>query len=231
MIQNVITNFVNLLDNLMVGQVGTEQMSGVAIVNQFNFIMALAVFGGLAGAGILLAQFCGKGDMEGIKSTFRAKIWIVLIIWVASWGIVLSYQDALISLFLHESDTSLSIDKTMQYAKQYLHVIIWQFPPFIFSQVYATTLRETGETGLPMKAGIAAVCINVIFNWILIFGKLGAPKLGVVGAAVATVMARCAECAIIVLWTHKHKEKDFGVLLLYRARSQNRYLRSVSRCS
>ena len=208
MIQNVITNFVNLLDNLMVGQVGTEQMSGVAIVNQFNFIMALAVFGGLAGAGILLAQFCGKGDMEGIKSTFRAKIWIVLIIWVASWGIVLSYQDALISLFLHESDTSLSIDKTMQYAKQYLHVIIWQFPPFIFSQVYATTLRETGETGLPMKAGIAAVCINVIFNWILIFGKLGAPKLGVVGAAVATVMARCAECAIIVLWTHKHKEKN-----------------------
>ena len=73
LVQNVITNFVNLLDNIMVGRLGTEPMSGVAIVNQLLFVFNLCVFGGLAGAGILAAQFCGSGDHEGVRHTFRAK--------------------------------------------------------------------------------------------------------------------------------------------------------------
>ena len=76
LIQNVITNFVSLLDNIMVGQVGTEPMSGVAIVNQLLFVFNLCIFGGLAGAGILTAQYYGSGDHRGVADTFRAKLYI-----------------------------------------------------------------------------------------------------------------------------------------------------------
>ena len=80
MVQNGITNFVGLLDNIMVGQVGTEQMSGVAIVNQLMMVYYLCVFGGLAGAGIFTAQYFGQGDNEGIRHTFRYKFWMALVL-------------------------------------------------------------------------------------------------------------------------------------------------------
>ena len=80
MIQNGITNFVGLLDNIMVGQVGTEQMSGVAIVNQLLMVYYLCVFGGLAGAGIFTAQYFGQKDNEGIRQTIRYKFWMALIL-------------------------------------------------------------------------------------------------------------------------------------------------------
>ena len=78
LIQNLITNFVSLLDNIMVGQIGTEPMSGVAIVNQLLFVFNLCIFGGLAGAGIFTAQYYGKGDDDGVRNTFRAKLYIAL---------------------------------------------------------------------------------------------------------------------------------------------------------
>ena len=73
LIQNLITNFVSLLDNIMVGQVGTEPMSGVAIVNQLFFVFCLCIFGGLAGPGIFTAQFFGKGDDEGVRCSCSAR--------------------------------------------------------------------------------------------------------------------------------------------------------------
>ena len=80
MIQNGITNFVSLLDNIMVGQIGTEQMSGVAIVNQLIFVYNLCIFGGVSGAGIFTAQYFGQKDDEGIRHTFRFKLWVSAIL-------------------------------------------------------------------------------------------------------------------------------------------------------
>ena len=85
LIQNVITNFVSLLDNIMVGQVGTEPMSGVAIVNQLLFVFNLCIFGGLAGAGIFTAQFYGKNDYKGVADTFRGKLYIALVVVTAAF--------------------------------------------------------------------------------------------------------------------------------------------------
>lgn len=80
MIQNGITNFVSFLDNIMVGQVGTEQMTGVAIVNQLIFVYNLCIFGGVSGAGIFTAQFFGQKDDEGVANTFRFKLWMAAIL-------------------------------------------------------------------------------------------------------------------------------------------------------
>ena len=204
LIQNVITNFVSLLDNLMVGQVGTEPMSGVAIVNQLLFVFILCIFGGLAGAGIFTAQYYGKGDEDGVRHTFRIKLAVALGSVVLFTAIFLTADEPLIRLFLHEGEESLDLEATLDYGRAYLRVMLLQLPLFALGQVYSSTLRESGETVLPMKAGIVAVFVNLLGNWILIFGNLGAPAMGVVGAAAATVISRVVELAIVVVWTHRH---------------------------
>ena len=217
LLQNLITNFVNLLDNVMVGQVGTEPMSGVAIVNQLLFIFNLCIFGGLAGAGIFTAQFYGKGDEKGLRHTMRIKLGFALLAVVIAAGVLLSFGDVFISLFLHEGKENLDLAATLGYGKKYLAVMLWQLLPFALTQVYASTLRETQETLLPMKAGIAAVLVNLVFNYILIFGKFGAPALGVVGAAAATVLSRFVELSIVVIWSHRHPARCPYLKGLYRS--------------
>ena len=217
LIQNIITNFVSLLDNVMVGQVGTEPMSGVAIVNQLIFVFNLCIFGGISGAGIFTAQFHGKNDPNGVRNTFRAKLYIVLAAVALFLGIFLIAGEELISLFLHEGEEDLDLAATLMYGKDYLAVMIWQMLPFGVMQVYAGTLRETGETMLPMKAGIIAVFVNLVFNYILIFGKFGAPAMGVEGAAIATVLARLVECGIIVIYTHTHSKRHTFIVGAYRS--------------
>ena len=207
LIQQVITSFVSLLDNIMVGQVGTEPMSGVAIVNQLYFVFFLCIFGGLSGAGILTAQFSGKGDMEGIRHSVRVKLIIGVGICLVFFAGFLLFGDRLIQAFLHEGESGLDLDATMRHAQDYLDVMLLQMLPFMLSSLYASTLRETGETLVPMKAGLTAVFVNLVFNWLLIFGKFGFPKLGVVGAAIATVIARFVEMAIVVIWSHRHLDR------------------------
>ncbi len=148
-VQNAITSFVSFLDNIMVGQIGTEQMSGVAIVNQLMFVFNICIFGGVSGAGIFGTQF---------------------------------------------------------YGKEYLAIMMIGLIPFALGQAYTSTIRETGQTLVPMIAGIAAVATNLFLDYILIFGIGGMPGMGVRGAAIATVIARFIECFIVVFWTHTHKE-------------------------
>ena len=205
--QNLITNFVNLLDNVMVGQIGTEPMSGVAIVNQLFFVYNLCIFGGIAGAGIFTAQYYGSGDNKGVADSVRAKLYIALLTLTAFMAVFILLGEELIMLFIHEGSEGLDMAATLDYGRRYLAIMLWQMPPFALMQSYAGSLRETGETVLPMKAGIAAVLINLVGNYILIFGKFGFPALGVEGAAIATVISRYVECAIILIWTHSHREK------------------------
>lgn len=207
MIQNGITNFVNLLDNIMVGQVGTEQMSGVAIVNQLVMVYNLCIFGGLSGAGIFTAQFYGQGDREGIRNTFRFKLWLAAILTILV-VLLFSFQgDTLIRMYLNGSSDGGDMALALESGRKYMMVLMLGFPAFMMVQSYAGTLRECGETVLPMKAGIAAVFVNLVFNYILIYGKLGFPALGVVGAAIATVLSRYVEAVIVVGWVHLHTDR------------------------
>lgn len=216
MIQNAITNFVGFLDNIMVGQLGTPQMSGVAIVNQFMFVFNLCVFGGLSGAGIFGAQFFGCGDHKGVRDTFRFKIITGIIIVIITLGLFLGMGDRLIHLYL-TADSGADSAATFRYGIRYLRIIVLELVPFIIVQIYASTLRETGQTFVPMLAGIIAVFVNLVFNYILIFGKFGAPAMGVAGAAVATVLARLVECSVVVIWTHLNPRKNLFIAGAYRS--------------
>jgi len=207
MIQNGITNFVGLLDNVMVGRVGTEQMSGVAIVNQLLMVFNISIFGAISGAGIFSAQFYGCQDHKGVRDTFRYKIYITAIILLLGLLILGIGGEELILLYLQGDGSQAALEATLYHGKRYLWVMLFGLPAFCVDQVYASTLRECGETVLPMKSGIVAVFVNLILNGILIFGLLGFPALGVVGAAIATVVSRYVQAAITVIWTHRHAEQ------------------------
>ena len=207
MVQNGISNFVGLLDNIMVGQTGTEQMSGVAIVNQLFFVYYLCIFGGLAGAGIFTAQYFGTKDYEGIKTTFRFKLWMGFIITLGAVAIFSFWGRDLIYTYLQGSNDGGDIELALEAGESYMRLMLIGFLPFMFLQVYAGILRECGETVIPMKAGIIAVLVNLLFNYILIYGHFGFPAMGVNGAAIATVISRFVEIGIVIVWTTMHREK------------------------
>ena len=143
MIQNGITNFVSMLDNIMVGQIGTEQMSGVAIVNQLLMVYNLCIFGGLAGAGIFTAQYFGQKDDEGIRHTFRYKLWMALILTAAAILLLLFFGKNLIQMYLSGSSDGGDLLAALQYGKSYLQVMLAGLPAFMMLQVYVSTLRES----------------------------------------------------------------------------------------
>lgn len=216
--QNAVTNFVGLLDNLMVGRTGTDPMNGVSVANQIMFVFNMIIFGAVAGAGIYAAQYYGQGDNQGVKYSFRFK----LIICTAASAIgILAFaffRENLISLYISESGIE-GCDPvaTLAYGSEYMFIMIFGLLPFALSQAYSGTLRETGETVLPMTAGVAAVGVNLVLNYLLIFGKFGFPEMGAVGAAVATVVSRYVELAIVVIWTHTKKEKNPFAVGLYKS--------------
>lgn len=215
-VQNAITSFVSFLDNIMVGQIGTEQMSGVAIVNQLMFVFNICIFGGVSGAGIFSTQFYGKGDYQGQKFAFRFKLYASLFISTAALFLFGLLGDKLISLYLSDSTEVGNIGLALDFGRKYLRIMMASLIPFAVSQTYISTIRETGQTMVPMLASFAAVGVNLVLDYALIFGAFGFPEMGVEGAALATVIARFAECIIVVAWTHRNKEKNPYIKGVYR---------------
>ena len=206
-IQNAITNFVSFLDNIMVGQLGQEAISAVATVNQLNFVFSLAVFGAASAGSIYGAQYFGKGDHQGHMYTFRFKLYATLLITMLGILMFLKFGPQLISLFLTESEGA-SPELALQLGLQYLNIILVGLIPFAVNQAYSTNIKETGQTVVPMLAGMVAVATNAILDYCLIFGFGPFPKLGVVGAAIATVIARYIEATIVIVWAHKHRDEN-----------------------
>ena len=148
MVQNGITNFVNLLDNVMIGQVGTEQMSGVSIVNQFMFVVILCMFGVVSGGGILGAQYYGQRNMEGVRNVLRIKLVIAVTLMIIA-GVGLFFLDEqLISIFLTDASEVGDPVATLAYGKEYLMIMLVSLPPLAIEMSYSSTLRESGVTCL-----------------------------------------------------------------------------------
>ena len=207
-IQNTVSNVVSLVDNVMVGAVGTLEMSAVAIVNQLLFIFYLCIFGGLAGAGIFAAQYAGAKDDEGVRLCFRMKIYTALLMVALAFAVFLIFPKNLISMYFAEGTAEADATATLKFGLDYLFVMLLGLLPFGITQAYGSTLRELGETKVPMIASVTAIGVNLVFNFILIFGNKGLPflpfaPLGVIGAAAATVLSRFVEMAIIVVFVHK----------------------------
>ena len=160
MVQNGITQFVALLDNIMVGAVGETQMGGVGVANQLVFVFNLTIFGAVSGAGIFGAQFFGKGDHEGVRSAFRFKLMICAVLAILGCTVFLTLDETLIRAYLQGEGTVQERADTLRYAKEYLHIMLIGLVPFVICQCYAGTLRESGQTIVPMVAGIVSVAVH-----------------------------------------------------------------------
>ena len=215
MIQSGITNFVSMIDNVMVGRVGTLQMTGVSIVNQIIMVFNLCVFGAMSGAGIFTAQYYGKKDNDGIRNTVQYKIITALIISAFGIGAFVSMGDFLINAYLQGEGSPEDISLVSEYAKSYLQIMLLGIVPFALSNAYSSSLRETSDRIVPMIATISAVFTNFILNYCLIFGNFGFPRLGIKGAAIATVISRFVELFILMLWSHTHTKKYPFIKKLY----------------
>ncbi len=207
MIQSGVTNFVSMLDNIMVGQVGTLEMSGVSIVNQLMVVFNLCIFGAMSGAGIFTAQFYGKKDDGGVKNTLQYKLLFSLLLTAVGIAAFVTMGDRLIGAYLQGEAAEGERELVAGFAAEYLEIMLLGLCPFALSQAYASTLRETSDRVIPMISTVTAVFVNFGLNYVLIFGRFGAPELGINGAAIATVISRFVELLILVLWAHTHKRK------------------------
>lgn len=205
-IQQAVSSFVSLLDNVMVGALGTESISGVAIVNQLVFVYYLTVFGTLSGASIFGSQFFGVGDHKGLRDTFRFRLIASLGLTVVAIVVFLTAGDSLTALFLTDDGTS-DVGLTASLASQYMKITLWGLVPYAIAQVYSSVVRETGDAFQPMVASVLSILVNLLFNYLLIFGKLGFPAMGVAGAAWATVLSRYVECLYLLIATHRRPDK------------------------
>lgn len=216
MIQSGITNAVGLVDNVMVGSLGTESMTAVSIVGQLIFVFNLAIFGGLSGPAIYGAQYFGQGNMDGVRNIFRLKWWIGISCVILGLLAFCLWGSNLIMLYLHGNDGGINAETTLQFGHSYLEIMLFGLLPFAITQVYAGSLRETGESVKPMVAGLASVVVDIVFNYILIYGKFGFPRLEVRGAAIATVLARVVEMIVLISWAHGQKEKHIFLQDVYK---------------
>ena len=217
MIQNGITNLVSMLDNIMVGRIGTVEMTGVAVTNQLIFVFNLCIFGAVSGAGIFGAQFYGNGDTEGVRDTFRFKVLFCTAVSIIGIAVLYFYGQPLINLYLRGEGETDAAQASYAVAREYMNVMLAGLIPYALVQCYSSTLRETDNAVLPMVAGVIAVAVNLSLNYVLIFGNFGAPKMGAKGAAVATVISRFAELATVAVYTRIKADKNKFIIGAYKS--------------
>ena len=208
-VQNTISSFVNVLDNVMVGQLDQAAFNGVAIANQLFFIFNICIFGSISGASIFGAQYFGAKDFENMRASARFKLYACVTVFLVGALVFLTMDGPLLSLFLNDAGRPEEVAMTLTRGKEYLAIMVVGLLPFAITQCYASTLREAGETVLPMVAGIIAVFVNMVLNYVLIFGHFGAPQMGVEGAALATVISRFVEMGIVMGKAHNKVRYPF----------------------
>ena len=194
MFQQLITSSVNLVDNLMIGQLGDEALSGVAAVNRYYMVSLFGINGLMAATTVFIAQFFGAKNTGKMKETFRIAIIGGYIVAIPFFLLGTFGAHHVLNFFISSGDAL-----TISYGIQYLHVIAWTFIPLALSLAIGQSMRSIGDVKTPLYAAISAVLINVCFNYILIFGHFGFPRLGVVGAALATLLARVVEMLVLLL--------------------------------
>lgn len=198
MLHALILFIVNFLDNIMVSSVSNEAVSAVYAVNQATYILMIAGFGVIIGAGVFIQQFNGANDIKNMKQAFCYKCIIMLIFIAVAVTTFYIFGPDLVYLYCKKDSNS---DEIFRLGKIYLYTMILGYIPFCLSMIYTTTVREIGMTKYALIAGAVAFVVNLILNSIFIFGL----NMGVFGAALGTAISRVVELIVIVAICHSKK--------------------------
>lgn len=192
-LQNIISYAVGLADNVMVGSLGEMSISGVYLCNQIQVMLQMLVAGFGAAMVVLGAQYWGKGDSKSVKTLVGIALKIVSVFAVTLWVLVFFFPEQVLGLFTEDRQV---IAEAVKYAK----IICFTYIFFCISNVLVASLRCIGTVRIGLYLSIVSFLMNVFLNWVLIFGNLGAPALGVQGAAIATLASRITEFVIVVIY-------------------------------
>lgn len=190
--QGMLNTVVNLVDNLMIGSLGSTAIASVGLANKVFFVFTLLVFGVASGSGVLAAQYWGNQDVKNIRK-------------VLGIGLIISLTGAILFLTPARLKPELMMrifttsQASIQMGAAYLAVVAFSYPCTAISNTYVAMLRAVNHVKAPVVISCVAIMVNIVFNYILIYGKLGAPALGVAGAAIATLIARVVEMTLIIV--------------------------------
>ena len=196
MIQNLITSSLNMADTIMVGKLGEVEIAAVGIANQYFFFFSMILFGLCGGCSVFISQYWGKKDFTNIKRMLGLGLVSVLLVSIIFMAVGFINPGKIISLFNKDSTV-------IDLGGKYLFIVLFSYIFTAVTFIYSYSLRSIGNTVAPLIVNIAALLCNVFFNYVLIFGKFGAPALGVEGAAIATLIARVVEAIILVFLIYK----------------------------
>ena len=201
MIQNLVTSSLNMADTIMVGKLGETEIAAVGIANQYFFFFTMILVGLCEGCSVFISQYWGKRDFTNIKRILGLGLVSVLLVSIVFMAAGFINPGKIISVFNKDPIV-------IELGGKYLFIVLFSYIFTAITFIYSYSLRSIGNTVAPLIVNIAALLCNVFFNYILIFGKFGAPALGVEGAAIATLIARVVETIILVFLVYK----DNGVL-------------------
>ena len=200
--QQLIQNFVSLIDNFMVAGLGDIKMSGVNIASQFVQIFMVLINAFCLSGGIFMSQYLGSKNKEGMRQVFRYKVIVTFITSIIITVIYLLNLRPILALMVHGNSQS---EEIIVEGVAYMKIIAWTFIPIALSNAMSSSLREIGKVKEPLLISVSATIVNTFFNYMFIYGNLGAPRLEVRGAAIATIIARLFEMLFYFFFLMKTK--------------------------
>ena len=197
-IQYFVMASLNLVDNIMVGQLGAVELASVGLANQVYFLLFLFLAGVSGGASVFTAQFWGKRDLKNIHRVLGLSLMISGAAALIFFMISVFNSHTILKFFSDDQSV-------IKLGAQYLRITSITYVMTAITACYSGVLRSTGEVRLPMRVNVIAIITNTVLNYILIFGNFGVPKLGVAGAAIATLIARLIETTILLTASYRHQ--------------------------
>lgn len=203
-LQNLLNNVLNLVDTVMIGKLGVTDIAAVGLANKVFFVFSLLMFGVCSGSGVLASQYWGKREMMNIRRVLRMSLLI---------GVSCSFLFVIPGILCPELVMRIFTPQqgTISQGAKYLVIIALSYPLTAVTNAYVAILRSMNYVKLPVIITSIAICVNIFFNYMMIFGKFGFPAMGVSGAALATLIARIVEVTALLVIVHLHKAGDNGV--------------------
>ena len=198
--QNFITFTVSLADSLMLGKVGEVALSGANLANQLFFILMIITFGVTSAAMVFASQYWGKGDVYSMKRIITIMLRLAAVISLIASALAICIPETVMSWYSKDLDV-------IEAGASYLRIIGWAYPFYAITNAMSSVLRSAHVVKVSIVIYLSSLIVNVSLNWVLIFGKLGAPELGIKGAAIATAVARVVEFIILLIYLEFFEKK------------------------
>ncbi len=221
-LQQVITLSVNLADNIMIGAYSETALAGIAAVNQVHFLFQQSTICFGSGIVILGSQYYGKNNLAPVKQLISLGMWCGVGLSFLFLGATLLFPEPIVRIYVKD-------EQIIAEGLEYLRIVRYTYLPFIITQILIATLRGTGDVKIVVPLSLSALGINVLANYALIYGRLGFPEMGSAGAALATLIARIAELAILIVYLSRRNRLGLRLRDFFRKITDTRLVKDYFR--